>query len=67
MIVHIFLACLLAAWFMHNIDPVLGWDDIVNLLGVKRVRNYSMLGILCLAMIAYLLIKRVLGRGKKDD
>lgn len=57
--------CLFAAWIIHSVDPPIGWNDILELSGVRYCRAYSMLAVLCLAMIAFLLIKRVLGRGKK--
>jgi len=65
-IVEVIAACLLGAWAVYTVEPAICWPQILYLLGVTRHgEEYSKLTVLCLAMVGYLLIKRVLGKGKR--
>lgn len=64
-IIEIVLACLIASWAIHSVEPAISWRWISNLFGVSHHREFSMLGVLCLLMIGYLLIKQILRKNRK--
>jgi hypothetical protein len=64
-IAEIVLACVLAAWAIHSIDPAICWPQLLYILGVKRTQEYGKLAVLCLGMIGFLLIKRILSKRTK--
>lgn len=60
-ILEVIAACLLGAWAVYTVEPTLCWPQILYVLGItKHAEEYSKLAVLCLAMIGFLLIKRVL-------
>ncbi|HEG43333.1 MAG TPA: hypothetical protein ENH94_04705 [Phycisphaerales bacterium] len=60
------LALIFATWVLNSIRPIIGWDDIMDLLAVKGGRQrYSMLAILGLTCLGYLTIKRIVENDRK--
>jgi hypothetical protein len=64
-IVYFLLACILVSWAIHTVDPAITWPDILRLFGIEgHARNYSKLAVLCIAMVGFLLIKKILMKRK---
>ena len=59
------LSLIFAAWVLNRIRPVIGWDDIMDLLGIRNRQRASMVIVLGLTLLAILLIKRILGKNRQ--
>ena len=54
------VACLLVAWLLHHVDPVLEWRDVTEFLGVRDEARYTRLAVLGLALIAVVAVLRLI-------
>ena len=59
-IVELLLGLMVASWAIHSVNPAINWRDIDYYLSVIHHKEFSMLGVLCLLMIGYLVIKKIL-------
>ena len=54
-------------YILGYIQPVLSWDDILDLLHVKNRERYSMLFVLGLLVTGAVAVRCIWGNNKKDD
>ena len=65
--VYVPLACLIAAAIITSVaTPTFTWGNVMDLMHVHNTTRYTQLGVLGLAMIAFLIVLRWLLTGSKN-
>ena len=64
-IVEVLLGLIVASWAIHSVEPAISWDWISNIFDVVHHKEFSMLGVLCIAVVGYIVIKRILRKSRR--
>jgi hypothetical protein len=65
-ILWVIVALLGITWLLHNIEPAVTWEELMNYLHVHNRERYSQLAILCIILTTICALWRIV-KGKKDD
>ena len=65
--VYVPCACLIAAAIIASVaTPAFTWDDVMDRLHITNTKRYTQLGVLGLALIAFLIVLRWLLKGGRN-